>query len=336
MHQRDQRRSPTAPTKAQPAPTKAQPAPTKAQPAQPTQLHHNPLRTAPPAITLQRDVPHKKYTGDEKAKVEDYAGKLDGAVQKAWAGIKATPALGRLADYDGHTYHWAEKITDYAKTGTDPGGLHTAFGYAVESLATGPLKPGTPSGLTAVLQGARGGTRPDVILRSGTGDVAWLDITASKSHGHIFNKVGWDALPNYAEVTYPSIEQSELSQMKTAVGTTHGTDPDLGGANIEAALKQKEEARAALAIKMEKWKGIVSGWMAEVLAIRGDPSTRDATRAARALTILRTKLNQPDLDAASATSVLWSLGITPTYYGLLNSASTATGISILQDADPSE
>lgn len=290
---------------------------------------------------IQRDIPYEEYDGDHAGAAESYAKALDKAVQKAWAAVQSTPLLGKLADYDGHTQLWAEKMADFAKTGSDPGGLHTSFGYVIESLATGPLKPDPPSGYHVLLQGSRGGTRPDVILRHGFSDAAWLDITASNSQGHIFNKEGgWQQVSNFAEITYPSVDISEMVKMKNKVGTTAGDELDLG-VDPNKILQEKIAAQKALLEKQQKWQRMGSKWLEPVKKMKGRSmfSNFDEMKAELTKKLLAKALEIEDgLDNRTAASIISAMKLLPTTYGFRTgvSVSTGTGISILQDIDPEE
>lgn len=289
---------------------------------------------------IQRDIPYEEYDGDHAGAAESYAKALDKAVQKAWAAVQSTPLLGKLADYDGHTQLWAEKMADFAKTGSDPGGLHTSFGYVIESLATGPLKPDPPSGYHILLQGSRGGTRPDVILRHGFLDAAWLDITASNSQGHIFNKEGgWQQVSNFAEITYPSVDVSEMIKMKNKVAKTAGDELDLG-VDPNKILQEKIAAQKALVEKRQKWQRIGNKWLAPVKKISQSKwPNADEMRATLAKQLLAKNLEiEDELDNRTAASIINAMNLLPTTYGFRTgvSVSTGTGISILQDIDPEE
>ena len=91
--------------------------------------------------------------------------------------------------------------------------VHARFGYAIETLACEELGV-MAEGLKISLQVASGMTRPDIVLRlpDGKTDVAWLDITAERSKGHIKNKAssGWSTKPYVAEILYPSLDPTEI------------------------------------------------------------------------------------------------------------------------------
>lgn len=126
----------------------------------------------------------------------------------------------------------------------------TAAGYIVESKVTKRL-----SGLANFdFQNAKlmKGTRPDVVITLKSGNKALIDITASGSLTHIFNKKGnWTnhtAIPYVAEAWYPTIdfdgdnvkmtEEQEKAAMKIA--------------SERKLLKDQEEAEA-IAYKTEKY-----------------------------------------------------------------------------------
>lgn len=318
---------------------------------------NRPIVTAngqPPAI--QRDIPKYRYeTGEDKQTTEDgkateeYANKLNVEVQKAWAAVQAGPLLGSEWNIDGHTQLWIDKMTDFAKTGEDPGGLHTTFGYVVESLVSGPLKPEAPAGYQVVTQGARGGTRPDFILRKGFQDVGWLDLTASKSKGHIFDKAGgWEQVPSIAEITYPSIEQEQIQAMKGKVKYNKESDSyesaklSFEGIDPNEMKKRIAEAKAALEAKKANWKNSFTSWLLPAATLKADPIFRDERRRAKTKTILKANLKlaeHPELEEAAlsdkvVTAMLAALGLRPQTYGFVDSVSVTTGLSYLQELDP--
>lgn len=295
-------------------------------------------RLAQPLI--QRDIPNKQYKGTHAGIVSNYANGLDTAVQKAWAAVQKAPLLGSLASYDGHTQLWAEKMEEFDNSGKDPGGLHTSFGYVIESLATGPLKPDAPPGYSVVLQGSRGGTRPDLILRHNQQDVAWLDITASNSANHIFDKEGgWRQVASYAEITYPSVDASDLLKMKNKVASTQDDELALD-LNPGKILAEKRAAQLELERKRNEWQRIGQAWLNQVkkISLTKWPNA-DAKRAKLTKEILQEKLGLDEaLDGRTTASILSAMRLNPRTFGFNTgfSVSTATGLSMLQDNDPSE
>ena len=306
--------------------------------------------------TIQRAVPESRYeTGNDKQPTEDgkateeYANKLDDEVQKASAAIQNGPLLGSEWNIDGHTQLWIDKMTSFAQTNRDPGGLHTSFGYVVESLVSGPLKPAAPAGYQVITQGARGGTRPDFILRKGAKDIGWLDLTASKSKGHIFDKAGgWEQVPSIAEITYPSIEQAELQLMKGKISYNQDSQkyesPKLSFAGLDPTEIKKRiaEAKAALEIKKAGWKVSFQNWLKTVQKPKGDWPNKDELMRARTTSVLSKLLKLSEhsdlasdvMDEPVMASMLQALTLNPKTYGFLNPISVSTGLSYLQELDP--
>lgn len=88
----------------------------------------------------------------------------------------------------------------------------TAAGYVIESKVNHRING--MSGVSLQATGILKGTRPDIVLNDGNGRYGLLDITASDSAGHIFNKKGnWTGHENIiyvAELIYPSIDFNEM------------------------------------------------------------------------------------------------------------------------------
>ena len=148
--------------------------------------------------SVQRTVENATYnTKDEglKKTAKDFFDLVNGAVQTAYQYVVAVPSLGPLRKLDGHTEQWC-KVWDELIGGGKPAVMAAAFGYAVESLVSieeSPYAIKVPAEYALFPQFVSGGTRPDLIFRlqKGEEDIAWVDITASKSTDHIFQKEGW-------------------------------------------------------------------------------------------------------------------------------------------------
>ena len=200
------------------------------------------------ALPIQRKVYSTVSTNDEnKTAVDQYEIGLNNATQRAFDIVFSEPLKDNQL-IDGYTQLWSEQIQKYKqgklKTGESQL-LNANAGYAIESLATKVLAPAPGGGLTADLQSPRGNTRPDVILSKADEDIAWLDLTAEKSRGHIDlkNSTGWKSKPHVAEITYPSIAIPLLVK-------TH-QDPTITAENTDnlvetyTALKARFEAESA-------------------------------------------------------------------------------------------
>lgn len=201
---------------------------------------------------------------------------LDQKVKLAYDYVISNPHLGKLKDLDGHTESWVESLSD-SKTRSNSNIMSTRFGYVIESIAC-MLLPKTHAGYDVILQARRKHTRPDVVLGNKKGDLAWLDITASGSVGHINGKAGsWQNEKDSrfaVEVTYDSFkgEYQELAdraeqKRKASVGdkdnnSSSTSDKDaekdildsLG--DIDGILKDMEEAKKLTARRREYFKAL--------------------------------------------------------------------------------
>ncbi|NES45775.1 hypothetical protein, partial [Moorena sp. SIO2C4] len=152
----------------------------------------------------------------------------------------------RIPDVDGYTKRWIALVTSFTDTYKMSGSLddalkkepfiYASYGYAVESLTnasikTNKLDPYLPTGMQIVLQGTRGHTRPDLVIKEQLTDkdIAWFDITASQSEAHIDQKTGsgWSNRPYVAEVTYPSLTRKSLEELADAVLKNHLSPQEL-------------------------------------------------------------------------------------------------------------
>ena len=107
---------------------------------------------------------------------------------------------------------WAETADAfYQNPDVVPDFIHARFGYAIEDLVSTEL-PKEAENLKINLQVAAGHTRPDIVLCDDNIQVAWLDITAEESVGHIKNKdgAGWTSRPFVCEVLYDSLNLEEV------------------------------------------------------------------------------------------------------------------------------
>lgn len=281
---------------------------------------------------IQREVENSKYVGEYAKGVEEYVGKLNAAVKKVWGMIILAPTLGEYAQLDGHTKLWVQKITTYGQTKKDPGGLHTAFGYAVESLVVcKAFLPSPPAGVTIAQQGTRGSTRPDLILLNNGNDVAWLDLTASSSAGHIFSKSGgWKQAVSYAEISYPSIGQTDLINMATsAVNSPNASF----GSEISYAdyVKQQEQANKDLKDKLDAWKAVLTDALKEVKQIR--LHTTDTSPRINGSVNVLTGIFGHSIDPKLANNIIAAVELNPKTYGFITgySCNKSTGVAYLID-----
>jgi hypothetical protein len=117
-----------------------------------------------------------------------------------------------LDDDNARLARWASTAQQYFQDPANaPDFIHAQFGYAIEEIATAQL-PANLNGLSIHLQVAAGHTRPDIVLRDGNFDVAWIDITAEESRDHILGKdgAGWKTRPFVSEILYDSLDLEEV------------------------------------------------------------------------------------------------------------------------------
>ncbi|MFJ9843716.1 hypothetical protein ACIRYZ_25320 [Kitasatospora sp. NPDC101155] len=293
---------------------------------------------------IQRLVPHRKDAddGDHDAQqafdacVKD----LDAAVQKAYEYVVTYPALGSLGKLDGHTAHWLEVWEEFLAGRR--GSVSKEFGYAVESLATYNMATQAstiPEGYSIGLQQVYGGTRPDVVLYGpGQKCVAALDITASNSGGHIFDKDNWDTrFRRFAEITYPSLDDNTYMLMR---GQSKATGPVLDEKLADFQNEAAEQKRL-LTARCEKIKQdfltTVNPVFETYQALIGVESEYGVEVVVNWLRSGRFDVANAEADQLKKTAscVLAALGINGTRYGfgLGYTANIARGESFLLAAD---
>ncbi len=218
-------------------------------------------QAAPPYTTgnswpsVQRTVENATYNTKDKAlkkTAKDFFDLVNDAVQTAYEYVVSVPSLGPLRELDGHTWEWCRQWGELM-TGGKPATMAAAFGYAVESLVgveESPYAIKVPTDYAIYPQFVSGGTRPDLVLRlqKGDDDIAWVDVTASKSADHIFQKEAWDKkVAVFAEVTYPSLDDAAWGMMIANKDNKSAIDP--------AEFKKKQEAaRKRTAALKAHWK----------------------------------------------------------------------------------
>ncbi len=148
------------------------------------------------------------------AAAEAVASDLDDAVATAVGIVQDNPMLAGVADQDGYLKLWATTFAEFTSTGQLPAFFYARYGYAVESLATLIMKSKTYALVKVSNQVAMGATRPDFVVRAGSTDVAWLDITSSASQGHVLSKQhsGWKTRPYVAEILYDPPDPSTFAK----------------------------------------------------------------------------------------------------------------------------
>jgi hypothetical protein len=293
---------------------------------------HLPQPAAQPAAAtaVQRRViseTTKTSTTDTSA-ISSFVQQLNTAMQQAYLYVLHVPELGAHANLDGYTERWAELYRDYKQNKPAPL-IAAAFGYAIESLTTLVYLPNAPAGMVIELQGPRSGTRPDVILKRGTVDLAWLDLTAdsASSRGHIWEKVGWQDVQHTAELGYPPLDLSQINP------TPNYTDNvDLG------AFKKREHwIKKQQGIRRHLWGNLRNTF--QRTGKRLDPIIAEREYPKRIMAKLSDYFKVPldptsNDDQATAASLLTVMGVDPKTWKLMNSVSRARGESFLLQHDP--
>ncbi|OCX51677.1 hypothetical protein BEL04_16805 [Mucilaginibacter sp. PPCGB 2223] len=290
---------------------------------------------------VQREVVNKKNDGTELGAVaEEFFNHVNELAQNAYKFAVNAPGLGPYAGLDGYTELWKEKW-DMHLAGLPVPLMAATFGYVVESLVSnvlGPFRPTPPGGYTIYYQVVVGGTRPDLVLRkSDTGeDVAWIDLTAAESGGHIFDKDNWDKkVPRYAEVVYPSLSPGTLMLMRA------NRDNVSAGLTQEEFEEQKKQVEEAYALKKAQWMEMGKNYQYGVL--------KNQIPAAPMLLEIRPDLKQnfikdrlqqdfgvEEINIGLIPSILSAMGVLsgPWGFGLGTSSSRAAGEVWLTEHDP--
>lgn len=206
------------------------------------------------STAVQRDIENQSFgkgiDAADREKAEAFFKAFDDAVNVAYKYVISVPSLGALVALDGHTKLWSLKWAEFLSGGR-PKLMAATFGYVIESLVSGntEYRPGPPAGCTVVPQFVSGGTRPDLVLtlRKGGRQIAWLDLTASGSVDHIYDKDGWEQkIGIFAEVTYPSLDPGTLAFMVQ-------NKDNKGVLTKEEFEERQEKARAAYLVRKRHW-----------------------------------------------------------------------------------
>lgn len=205
-------------------------------------------------VPVQRDIENETFAeGVAEADVANaraFFKAFDKAVDRAYRFAVSVPSLGALVALNNHTKLWGRSWAEFVSGGR-PKLMAAAFGYVIESLVSEDTeyRPAPPAGCSVFTQLTRGGTRPDLVLRLKKGplDIAWLDLTASGSVDHIYDKDGWSSKVGiFAEVTYPSLDPGTLALMKQ-------NKDNQGHLTKEEFDRRREAARAAYLIHKRHW-----------------------------------------------------------------------------------
>ncbi|MEH2270934.1 MAG: DUF4157 domain-containing protein [Nostoc sp.] len=196
-------------------------------------------------VTVQGDMLQRAelYQFQDKTGKTDmtYIGNLlKNAVRTAKTIVDTNPILTGVEGREkGYLKTWVETFEEFMAQGEVPDFFYARYGYAIETIATGIFKSDNIGPYEALDQVTYGATRPDIVIRDGIHDVAWLDITSEGSPGHIYNKQGggWKSKPYVAEVRYNMIRPSEFAT--TATGNLSEEQ--------KAALSKANDTRAEAA-----------------------------------------------------------------------------------------
>lgn len=228
------------------------------------------------AATVQRELCNEQYDEthpSRKKAAQEFFERFDAKTDEAFKYAISVPTLGPLANLNGYTQLWVNKWTELMAGGA-PKLLAATFGYVVESLVSAensPFRPTAPAQCRILTQVAVGGTRPDVVLvaASDAAHIAWLDLTASGSVDHIFNKDDWSKkISMYAEVTYPSLDPGYIALMRQNKDNTGPIDPKVFAARLAAAAE-------AYRLKEAQW--VALGRNYQISNLRSQiPASRDS------------------------------------------------------------
>ncbi|MFE6775382.1 DUF4157 domain-containing protein [Streptomyces sp. NPDC057702] len=216
--------------------------------------------------SVQRAVENDTYLDDDdpnKADAREFFDAVDALTQAAYHRVVNSPNLsasGVSAKYLAHIHRWNTTWTEYVGGGK-PKLMAARFGYAVEALVTSAIEASNPmTGFTIGAQVAHGSTRPDLVLRANNhAEIAWVDITASGSAGHIYDKGDWSRdISMFAEVTYPSVNNATLYLMRQNLANGVAmTAEELAERKAEAEIRYKEQKATWKALATEVLEGDV-------------------------------------------------------------------------------
>lgn len=169
----------------------------------------------------------------ELAEIKLFANQLSAGVEEA-RGMIMSKYFIHIPPADGYMQALVDNFDAKTNKFKNASKVPRQAGYWIESYATKVLNP-RPATMARLLQATRGKSRPDVVLQKNGSDLAWLDITSSKSGGHIFNKdhAGWLGTPYVTEVTYPGISVLELNSVSV---------PDKSSKDLSTLLAKANQA----------------------------------------------------------------------------------------------
>lgn len=200
----------------------------------------------------QREVVNKKVKEEDLDKIRDietFFTNVDTATQNAYKYVVSVPTLGAYAALNGYSDQWSTSWAAYMG-GALPSLMAAKFGYAIETLvshSSSEFVAKAPSGCGIATQVAVGGTRPDLVLTRDGAHLAWADLTAANSGGHIFDKDGWEQkIDNFAEVTYDSLDLATMTLMR-------GNNTNTGALTTAELQQRKEASRLAHLANQQSW-----------------------------------------------------------------------------------
>ena len=302
------------------------------------------LRATPLLTPVQRDIENETYTTTDEdtiALAKSFFSAFNSAVKTAHEYAITVPSLGAYAALNGYTRLWLEKWTDFLAN-KQPKLMAATFGYVIESLvseADAPFRPTAPTGCSVTPQVPVGSTRPDLVLalKKGGTPVAWLDLTASGSVDHIFDKDNWSSkIGIFAEVSYPSLDPGTLSFMKENKDNT-------GTLTKEEFEKRRKKAQEDYLIRKAYWWKIGEQFQYSQLSKKVGVS-REVQQLSPEIprSYIRQKLQtyfklDMPIEEKLVPSILFALGVDPVRWGysLGYASSERAGESWLVDNDPS-
>ena len=218
--------------------------------------------------------------------VQTVAEYIDNTVQLAARTVAKNPTLAGIQPSYGKGYLDLWRKT-YAEILADPvtenGFLPSRLGYAVETMAIHLLQGKRIGNYSISTQVTSGATRPDIVVSQNGSVVAWLDITAANSVGHIYMKQGgqWDNINkvHVGEILYPSLANpfnlaSFRAWQEQFGALSEAEQAELVKAQAAAAADQKTIAAAKVWVAAQ-FKQLIGGAGAHVV------SQQDYTQAGK-------------------------------------------------------
>lgn len=301
-------------------------------------------RAIPHLTPVQRDIENETYNSKDDetiALASAFFSAFNTAVKTAHEYAITVPSLGAYAALNGYTRLWLEKWTDFLAN-KQPKLMAATFGYVIESLvseADAPFRPAPPTGCSITPQVPVGSTRPDLVLalKKGGNPIAWLDLTASGSVDHIFDKDDWTSkIAIFAEVSYPSLDPGTLAFMKQNKDNT-------GTLTKEEFEKRRQKALEDYKVRKAYWWKIGEQFQYSQLSKKVGVS-REVQRLSPEIprSYIRQKLQEYfkldlPIEEKLVPSILFALGVNPVSWGytLGYASSERAGESWLVDNDPS-